>query len=140
MIKFSRSEDYAIILVHTLTNAYKKRLVPLSEIASQYKISVLFLRNLANSLKHAGIVDAIEGKQGGYFLVKDPKKLKVGDILHAFSKNPLLPCCDIGHIKGNCDKSAFCETGKIWRKLNQEFLEKVSSLTIEQFITYSGKK
>jgi Rrf2 family protein len=139
MLRFSRSEDYAIILIHTLTKSYKKRIVPLSEVAKEYKISLLFLRNLASVMKQAGIIDAVEGKYGGYFLTKDPDKIKVGDVLHIFSPHALLPCCRIGRKEGRCDKEPFCEPGKIWRKLNQEFLQKISNMSLKEFLLYQEK-
>lgn len=137
MIRFSRSEDYAIILIHFLGKEYGKRRVPLSEIAKKYDISILFLRNLANTLVHAGLIKAVEGKNGGYFLQKDPKKLRVGEVLEAFSHKPLLLCCPTGEAHaGKCPKEAFCETKTIWRKLNEEFLKKVSNLTLDEFMHY----
>ena len=87
MIRLSRREDYAVILVNKLATEYNKRLVPLSEIAKEYNISLLFLRNLANELRSAGLIKAVEGKLGGYYLSKDAKKIKMGDILEVFSKN-----------------------------------------------------
>ncbi|MDP3940821.1 MAG: Rrf2 family transcriptional regulator [bacterium] len=134
MIRFSRSEDYAIILIHSLAKVYKKRLIPLPEIAKDHHISLLFLRNLASILRKADIIGAVEGKHGGYFLKSDPRHLKIGDILHVFSPNPFLPCCEIGSKKGSCDKAKFCSTGVVWRKLNQEFLQKVSAMTLQEFI------
>ncbi len=139
MIRFSRSEDYALILVNYLAKEYGKKLVPLSKVAREYKISILFLRNLANILRHGGIVGAVEGKNGGYYLNKDPKKLKIGDILSLFPRDIMLECCSRGDATGTCDKVDFCETGSIWRKLNQEFLDKVSRLSMEEFIHYQHK-
>lgn len=137
MIRFSRSEDYAVILVHTLAKSYKKRIVPLSEIAKQYKISILFLRNLANTLVHAGVIKAVEGKNGGYFLQKNPKQLKVGEVITAFSHKQMLLCCPTGQMHaGKCPKESFCETKTIWRKLNEEFLSKISNLSLEEFMKY----
>ncbi|MBI4096819.1 MAG: Rrf2 family transcriptional regulator [Candidatus Levybacteria bacterium] len=137
MIKFSRSEDYAVILVHALAKQYNKRLVPLSEIAKKYDISILFLRNLANVMVHAGLIKAVEGKNGGYFLAKDPKTLKVGEVLRAFSHKQMLLCCPTGQMHdGKCPKEAFCETKTIWRRLNEEFLNKVSDLSLEEFMRY----
>lgn len=137
MIRFSRSEDYAVILVHYLAKEHKKRLVPLSEIANNYKISVLFLRNLANVMVHAGLIKAVEGKNGGYFLAKNPKSLKVGEVLRAFSHKSMLLCCPTGEMHaGKCPKESFCETKTIWRRLNEEFLNKVSNLSLEEFMKY----
>lgn len=137
MIRFSRSEDYAVILVHYLAKEHKKRLVPLSEVADKYKISILFLRNLANTMLHAGLIKAVEGKKGGYFLVKNPKSLKVGEVLRAFSHKQMLLCCPTGEKHaGVCPKESFCETKTIWRKLNEEFLNKVSNLSLDEFMNY----
>ena len=137
MIRFSRREDYAVILITKLAQNYNKRLVPLAEVASEYKISILFLRNLANDLRHAGVIKAVEGKNGGYFLQKDPKKLFMKEVLSAFSKEPLVECCPTGLAhKGVCPKTSFCQPGFIWRKLNKDFLEKISNLSIDQFMKY----
>src|SRR3989338_9112943 len=133
MIKFSRREDYAVILVNTLAREYKKRLVPLSEIAKEYNISLLFLRNLAGELRNAGVIKAVEGKFGGYFLVKAPEKIKMGEILGIFSESLLLVCCPSGRKDSHqriCPQRNHCVAGNTWRQLNKEFIDKVYSLTL----------
>lgn len=142
MIKFSRREDYAVILVNKLAKEYQKRLVPLSEVAREYNISVLFLRNLANDLRVAGIIKAIEGKSGGYYIEKNPKQIKMGDILKVFSKESIFQCCPTGSKSKNkrhCPKEDFCEAGNIWRQLNKEFLEKIYNLSLQEFMEYKSK-
>lgn len=139
MIRFSRSEDYAVILVNYLSQFYQKRTVPLSEVSKLYNISPLFLRNLANTLKKAGIIDAVEGKHGGYTLVKSPGELKMGEVLSVFSHKPMLECCSHGKTEKGCDKEAICPTGRVWRKLNQNFLKQVSDLTLTEFMAYETK-
>lgn len=137
MIHFSRKEDYAVVLVNKLVREYQKRVVPLSEIAKEYSISLLFLRNLANELKNAGIIAAKEGKKGGYFLNNDPHFIRIGEVLQIFSKKPLLECCPTGEKhKGTCDKASFCSAGFIWRKINKEFLDKIYNLSLIDFIQY----
>lgn len=142
MIRLSKREDYAIILVNELARNYNKRLVPLSEIANEYSISVLFLRNLAHDLKNAGIIKATEGKTGGYYLVKKPKSLKMGEILSIFSKNQLLDCCTTGksdkHAR-SCPREDNCITGNVWRKLNKEFIDKIYNLSLMEFLNYNIK-
>lgn len=142
MIRLSKREDYAIILINELARNYKKRLVPLSEIAREYSISVLFLRNLAYELKNAGIIKAIEGKSGGYFLIQNPHNLKMGNVLKIFSKNQLLDCCKSGNDqlhKRNCPKQDYCITGNVWRKLNKEFIDKIYNLSLFEFLSYNSR-
>ena len=142
MIRFSKREDYAIILVNELARNYNKRLVPLSEIAKSYSISVLFLRNLAHDLKNAGIIKAVEGKSGGYYLLKNPQSLKMGSVLSIFTKNQLLNCCSNAFDKKHarkCPKQDKCITGNVWRSLNKEFIDKIYNLSIKEFMGYNVK-
>lgn len=139
MIRFSRREDYAVIVVTKLASAFGKQLVPLSDIAKEYRLSLLFLRNVANDLRAKGLIFAVEGKNGGYSLKKNPKVLKMGEVLKAFTTEPLLACCSTfstTNAKDRCSQEGFCRTGYIWRKLNREFLEKVSSLSVQEFMEY----
>lgn len=142
MIKFSRREDYAIILINKLAEEHDKRLVPLSEIAQEYSISLLFLRNLAQEMRRAGLIKAIEGKTGGYYLTREPQKIKMGEVLSIFSKNQLLECCPVNqktHTR-TCPKKDSCVTGNVWRQLNKEFLDKIYNLSVIEFMTYQTPK
>jgi Rrf2 family transcriptional regulator, iron-sulfur cluster assembly transcription factor len=137
MIKFSRREDYAIIIVNKLAKEHNKRLVPLSEIAAEYEISLFFLRNLANTLRTAGLIQAIEGKTGGYSLTKDPGKIKMGEILQVFSNDQTLTCCSGNdEHKRICPQKKNCIAGNTWRQLNKEFIDKIYNLTLTEFINY----
>jgi Rrf2 family transcriptional regulator, iron-sulfur cluster assembly transcription factor len=139
MIKFSRREDYAIILVNKLAKEYSKRLVPLTEIAKEYDISLFFLRNLANTLRNAGLIRAIEGKTGGYTLTNDPRKTKMGDILRIFSNEQTLTCCSNNEKHTRmCPQQKNCIAGNTWRKLNKEFIDKVYNLSLSEFISYNA--
>jgi len=139
MIHLSKKEDYAVILVNELAINYNKKLVPLSKIAKKYSISVLFLRNLAQDLKKSGIIKAVEGKSGGYYLVKNPSKIKMGDILNVFSKEDFVKCCSIHKTKdgsGKCSRQEICIAGNVWRRLNREFMEKIIGLSLQDFLCY----
>lgn len=130
MIRFAKSEDYALILVQSLTNAYKKRLVPLSEIAKANHLSLLFLRNIAASLKKTGFITAIEGKNGGYKLTKDPQSIQLGNIIEASSKKTFFSCCQKTK-DGKCQAKT-CPHGFSLRRLQNQFLEKVYLIKLSE--------
>lgn len=137
MIRFSKKEDYAVVLINKLVQNYSKRFIPLSEIAKEYKISVLFLRNLAGQLRKSGIIKANEGKNGGYSLAREPKEIKIGEVLGVFSKKPMLDCCPLETLKLRikCAKEDYCIPGFAWRRLNKDFLEKIYNLNLEEFLS-----
>ena len=133
MIRFSRREDYAVILISKLAQNYNKRLVPLSEVAKEHKISLFFLRNVAAELRLAGLVKAAEGKNGGYTLSKKPRHIYFGEIIKALSKEPIFSCCQETK-DGKC--AASCPHGFSLRRLNNAFLENISGLTLDQLMRY----
>ncbi len=142
MLHFSKQEDYAIVLLNKLSQNYNKKLTPLSSVSKEYGISSLFLRNLAFRLNKKGIIKAKEGKNGGYFLNKNPKELKMGEILSVFSNKPILECCfnpsfkKIVNKKKNCPKEKICKVSSSWKKINSEFLNKVYNLSLYEFFSY----
>ncbi|MBI4079302.1 MAG: Rrf2 family transcriptional regulator [Candidatus Levybacteria bacterium] len=130
MMHVSRSEDYALILVQSLTKAYKKRLIPLSEIAKKHNLSLLFLRNIAASLKRVGFITAIEGRKGGYKLLKDPKSIQLGNIIEASSKKTFLSCCQKTK-DGKCQAKT-CPHGFSLRRLQNQFLEQIYHIKLSE--------
>jgi Rrf2 family cysteine metabolism transcriptional repressor len=137
MIRLSRREDYAVILVNTLVAAYDKRLVPLSEIAKEYDLSLLFLRNVAADLRSVNVIKAVEGKKGGYLLTKNPKNLTMGDVLRVFAKEDILTCCSMegkADHKRVCPQKDRCVAGNVWRKLNKELMDKVYKISLNEFL------
>lgn len=141
MIRLSRREDYAVILVSALVDVYDKQLVPLSQIAKEYDLSTLFLRNVAADLRDAGVIKAVEGKNGGYSLTKNPDVLTMGDVLRPFAKDDVLTCCS---MEGNADHKRICPqkdrcvAGNVWRKLNKELMDKVYSLSLRDFLVQTN--
>lgn len=135
MLKLSKREDYSLLLVHKLLENYKKRTSSLSQIAKEYHISLLFLRNIAGELRKKGILKANEGKNGGYFLALNPRKVKIGDVLSVFSKKPMIECLTLKNNK-RCPAENFCRPRIIWNRVNNDFLEKIYNLNLEDFFNY----
>lgn len=134
MIRFSKKEDYSLILLASLASDFQIRLTSLSKISREYNISILFLRNLASQLRKAGFIKAKEGKNGGYYLSKDPKKIKVGEVLRTISKRQFpLDCLDKNKI---CPKRKICETSSSWKKISNDFINKINNLSLYEFINY----
>lgn len=49
------------------------------------------LRRLLAALAHAGLVEAFEGRDGGYRLTRSAADISLADIYRAISRDPLLP-------------------------------------------------
>lgn len=137
MIRFTKSEDYAIALVDALSKSYGVSHLPLSKIANDYHLSLLFLRNIANQLKHAGVITAVEGKSGGYTLAKHPNEMSMHEILGLFINDSAFACCDLHKKSGICQRATSCRPLLILRRMNQEFVQKISKLSVTEFQQYA---
>jgi len=81
--------------------------VLISEIAKKKKIPLKFLENILLELKSIDVVESKKGKGGGYFLKKDPKKIRVADIIRKVNGPiAMLPCVSLYFYERckNCDE------------------------------------
>ena len=103
----SKRSQYALKALSFLTENYKKGPMLISEISRKKKIPLKFLENILLELKGIGILDSKKGKGGGYFLIKDPGKVRVADIIREVNGPiAMLPCVSLYFYERckNCDE------------------------------------
>lgn len=103
----SKKSQYAFKALAHLTVNYKKGPVLISDIAKKKKIPLKFLENILLELKKAGILDSKKGKGGGYFLAKDPGKVRAATIIRLVNGPiAMLPCVSLYFYERckNCDE------------------------------------
>lgn len=92
----SKRSQYALKALSYLTEKYEQGPVLISEIAKRKKIPLKFLENILLELKSMGILDSKKGKGGGYFLKKNPAKIRVADIIRQVNGPiAMLPCVSL---------------------------------------------
>ncbi len=65
----------------------------LSEIAEKQNIPAKFLTVMLSSMRRAGLVETLRGREGGYWLAKPPKQISYGEIVRLTRGSlGLLPC------------------------------------------------
>lgn len=87
--------------------------VPMKEIAKRQEISLKYLERIIPVLSKNGIVEGIQGKGGGYRLVKEPKDCRIGDILR-LTEGDLAPVACLEEGAKVCEKSCECRTYPLW--------------------------
>ena len=78
----------ALFELAVLTKDEGKERVTISELSERQNIPKDFLEKIFSELREAGILKSIRGKYGGYVLAKDPKNLKLSEIVKVLD-NPL---------------------------------------------------
>ncbi len=103
----SKKSQYAFKALTYLAAKYSEGPVLISEISKKKKIPLKFLENILLELKKAGILDSKKGKGGGYFLKKDPSKVKVAQVIRLVNGPiAMLPCVSLYFYERckNCDE------------------------------------
>ncbi|MBL7750749.1 MAG: Rrf2 family transcriptional regulator [Chitinophagaceae bacterium] len=132
----SAKSQYAFKALTYLTERYNKGPVLISEIAKKKKIPLKFLENILLELKNADILDSKKGKGGGYFLKKDPAKIKVATIVRLINGPiAMLPCVSLYFYERckNCDEKN-CGLHDLMIEVRDATLEILEGRTLKDLV------
>jgi Rrf2 family protein len=129
----SKKSQYAFKALTYLTEKYREGPVLISEISKKKKIPLKFLENILLELKRAEILDSKKGKGGGYFLKKDPAKVKLATIIRLVNGPiSMLPCVSLYFYErcSNCDERK-CGLHEMMLKVRDATLAIVEKKTLQ---------
>lgn len=129
----SKKSQYAFKALTYLTEKYREGPVLISEISVKKNIPLKFLENILLELKRADILDSKKGKGGGYFLKKDPDKVKLATIIRLVNGPiAMLPCVSLYFYErcSNCDETR-CGLHEIMVKVRDATLAIVEKKTLQ---------
>ena len=81
-MRVSAKTDYAVRALLELTNADGGPIKG-EQLSQAQAIPLKFLENILTDLKHAGIVRAQRGAEGGYWLAKPAEEVRLGEVIRA---------------------------------------------------------
>ncbi len=127
-MKVSSRFRYGLRLLVDLAASYGKGLVLLKDIAECERISKKYLEQIVITLRTAGLIGATRGSKGGYFLIKDPRKIKITAI-YKILEGSFAPvdCLDNPKV---CTLIRTCSTRKLWAKLAECIEETFAGQTL----------
>ncbi len=132
----SKKSQYAFKALTYLTEKYGQGPVLISEISKKKKIPLKFLENILLELKKEDILDSKKGKGGGYFLKKDPAKVKMATIIR-LTNGPIamLPCVSLYFYERckNCDEKQ-CGLHDLMIEVRDATLQIVENRTLKDLI------
>ena len=120
---------YAIRVMIDIANNQNDGYVPMKEVASRQGLSLKYLEQILPALTRNRLVEGIQGKGGGYRLVRKPKEYTIGDILRATEKD-LAPVSCLAQGADGCERRDKCQTINFWQGLNNVVNEYLDSQTL----------
>lgn len=128
MFGLSKKTDYGMELMIALAKNYRQGPLSLRQIAKQKKLPFKFLEQVATFLRKAGLVEAKQGKGGGYFLKKKPRMVSVREIAEVL-EGPV----EVGYCAG-CPKIADCGQKDVWTEVGDKVRETIEDKTLADLI------
>ena len=109
---------YAIRVILDIANNQKDGYVPMKDVASRQGLSLKYLEQILPTLTKNKILEGVQGKGGGYRLVKSLDQYTVGDVLRATEKD-LAPVSCLATVQRSASAEASAVLLDIWEGLNE---------------------
>jgi len=102
--------------------------VTLTDIAERQDLSKKYLGQIVTQLLAAGILESMRGPQGGYVLGKDPRSIRVGEIVRILEGSVApVRCVD---NPGSCRRNRGCVTREVWVTVKERVESAIDGITI----------
>lgn len=122
-----------MLAIIRLAKEYGKGTLMINEIAESEVIPKRFLEGILLELKKNGYLNSKLGKNGGYYLIKDPKDINLLDIVRLFEGSiALLKCNSEKYYQPceHCKDESSCEIKSTFGEIRDFTYKKLASTTI----------
>ncbi len=128
---FSKKCEYGLQAVLFLAAQQRGEVITSDEISKKLNIPKEFISKILQKLTESGIVDSKKGKSGGFFLSKDPTKIRLIDIVAAIDGLEMFNSCVLGFPK--CNPENPCPLHTKWGELRTMTYNMLNDETIDHF-------
>ena len=128
-MKLTTKGRYAVMAMADIALYQNGKPVSLNDISLRQNISLSYLEQLFSKLKNEKLVKSVRGSSGGYVLEKNPKDIKISNIIFAVDEQVKTLNCKRDSKRGCNGKTMKCITHNLWDDLERhinDFFDKVS--------------
>lgn len=129
---------YALRVMIDLAEHSPEGFIPMKEVAARQGISLKYLEQIVPALSKNGLIIGIQGKGGGYRLVREPEEYTVGEILRLTDELAPVACLECGAEP--CEKRDNCRTIAMWSRFYDMTNEYFDGITLSSLASGEMKK
>ena len=133
-MKITSRGRYAVLAMVDIAKHGETSPCSLAHISIRQNISLSYLEQLFSRLKNKKLVKSIRGSGGGYILDKNPKEIKLSNIIFAVDENIKTLNCKKDSKRGCHGKSTKCITHNLWDDLEQHINSFFESKSLNDFL------
>ena len=113
--------------------ARPQQLVTISELAERHGLSRNHLMKIVTDLGRQGVLETTRGRGGGLRLLKDPARIRVGDVVRASETDfRLVECFDPG--TNRCTLTPSCRLKGLFRGALGAYFKELDSMTLADIV------
>lgn len=127
-MKVSTKGDYGVRALVELAHHYGQGPVQSAEIASRQQVPETYLDQLLTTLRRAGFIRSVRGPQGGHALIRDPKEVRLSEVMTAL-EGSLAPIACVDDPDA-CTRTGGCVQREVWEQVRDATLQILESVSI----------
>lgn len=124
---------YALRVMIDLAEHQEDGYTPMKDVAKRQSVSLGYMEKILPVLVKNGIVEGLQGKTGGYRLIRKPEEYTLGEILR-LTEGSLAPVACLECGAPPCDKATDCLTLPVWTELDRRINEYLDSVTVSDLL------
>ena len=128
---------YALRVLLDLAEKQDKGYIAMKKVAERQELSLKYIERIMPVLSKNHYVEGVQGKGGGYRLVKNPKEYRIGDILR-LTEGTLAPVACLECNSKTCQREKTCKTLPMWREFYQIINDYFDNITLADLM--NGEK
>ena len=108
----------------------------LAEIAAAEDLPRAYLEQLAMGLRDADLVVSTRGAHGGYELARDPREIRMSDVLRALEGPiaPMICATDAPDHASTCDRTSSCTVNFLWVRVRDAITGALDGMTLADLV------
>ncbi|MGQ9847775.1 MAG: RrF2 family transcriptional regulator [Bacteroidales bacterium] len=133
----TKKAQYALYALRYLALKKDKGPVLIKEIVESEFLPQKFIEAILVELKKAGFVNSKKGKDGGFYLIKEPKEINFADIVRIFDGAiALLPCATYKYYErcNKCLNEDKCGLRNVVKEIRDKTVAIMKELTLQDVI------
>ena len=130
-MKLSTKGRYGVKAMVDLAINYGKEPISIKAISQRQHVSEYYLEQLFSPLRKSGLIKSIRGAQGGYVLNRDPKDIKISEIMYILEGPIEISDCVDG---SSCNNIDCCATRLLWEKIKHSIDSVMDSVTLQDIV------
>ena len=129
----SKKTKYGLKALTYLAKQQNRTPIQIATISKSENISLKFLESILLTLRKNGFLGSKKGKGGGYYLLKDPKEIKMTSIMRIL-EGPIamVPCVSLNFYEkcDDCPDENACVVHKLMIKVRDNTLDIFRNTTL----------